>query len=181
MGLQVWGRQWSAGLGSVALGGAIAAATLCLGQQPAQAQAAFGSYIGVGGSVGLTSDNTGAGSSFSGVISGRYRFLETPMSLRAQAFVGGGTFAFVPTVSYDYPLNWNTDIYIGAGVSIAGGSGTPSSVGDQTAFVIQPGIDYALPNSRLVLFGNAIIGFGAFRNGSGSPAVAIQGGVGYQF
>ena len=173
--------RWIGRMGGMALGGAIAGATLAVGQQPAQAQAAYGSYIGWGGSVGLPSDNTGRGSSFSGVIAGRYRFLEAPVSIRAQGFVGGGNFAFVPTVSYDFPLNWNTDLYVGAGVSLVTGNGTqPSSVGDRSAFVIQPGIDYLMPNSNVVLFGNAVIAFGAYRNG-GSPAVAIQGGVGYQF
>jgi hypothetical protein len=107
------------------------------------------------------------------------RFLEVPVSIRAQAFFGGGGFAFVPTVSYDYSLNWNTDIYLGAGVSFAGGD-TPSPVGNQTAFVLQPGVDYLFPNSNLVLFGNAVIAFGAYRDG-GNTALAIQSGIGYQF
>jgi hypothetical protein len=169
--------QW---IGGAALGGAIAGAATLATAQPAQAQAAYGSYVGLGASFGLTDDaNTGRGNSLSGVVAGRYRFLEVPVSIRAQAFFGGGGFAFVPTVSYDYALNWNTDLYIGAGVSFASGD-TPSPVGDQTAFVIQPGIDYLFPNSNLVLFGNAIIAFGAYRNG-GNTAMAIQSGIGYQF
>ena len=53
-------------------------------------------------------------------------------------------------------------------------------MGNQTAFVLQPGIDYMFPNSRVVLFGNAIIAFGAYRDG-GNTALALQTGVGYQF
>lgn len=169
--------QWACG---AAAGGAIAATAMLATAEPAQAQAAYGSYVGLGASFGLTDDAaTGQGNSFSGVVAGRYRFLEVPVSIRAQAFFGGGGFAFVPTVSYDYSLNWNTDIYLGAGVSFAGGD-TPSPVGNQTAFVLQPGVDYLFPNSNLVLFGNAVIAFGAYRDG-GNTALAIQSGIGYQF
>lgn len=169
--------KWA--LASVA-SGAIAAVAALSAAEPAQAQAAYGSYIGLGGSFGLTDDAaTGQGNGFSGVIAGRYRFLEIPVSIRAQAFVFGDSFAFVPTVSYDYALNWNTDIYLGAGVSFTGGD-SPSPVGNQTAFVLQPGVDYMFPNSRLVLFGNAVIAFGAYRDG-GNTALALQTGVGYQF
>ncbi|WP_008319071.1 hypothetical protein [Leptolyngbya sp. PCC 6406] len=173
-------RQAMGWMCGAVVGGAIAGLSTLSFAEPAQAQAAYGSYVGLGASFGLTNDSTtGRGSDFSGVIAGRYRFLEVPVSIRAQAFVGGGGFAFVPTVSYDYALNWNTDIYLGAGVSFAGGD-TPSPVGNQTAFVLQPGVDYLFPNSNLVLFGNAIIAFGAYRDG-GNTALAIQGGVGYQF
>lgn len=161
------------------LGGAIAGAAVLASAVPAQAQAAYGSYVGVGGSVGLTSDADGDGADFAGVISGRYRFLQIPVSIRAQAFLFGDGFAFVPTVSYDYPLNWNTDIYLGAGVSFPSGD-TPSPVGDSTSFVLQPGIDYMFPNSRLALFGNAVIAFNGFRDGD-ETAISLQGGVGYQF
>lgn len=160
--------------GAIAVGAALTTA------EPVQAQAAYGSYIGIGGSFGLTNDAvTGQGNGFSGVIAGRYHFLEVPVSIRAQALVFGDSFALVPTVSYDYALNQNTDIYLGAGVSLTGGD-TPSPVGNQTAFVLQPGVDYLFPNSNLVLFGNAIVAFGAYRDG-GNTALSLQTGVGYQF
>jgi hypothetical protein len=165
---------------AVGVTGAAIAGTLSLTQaRPAQAQAAYGSYIGVGGSVGLTDDSQGRGSDFAMVVSGRYKILELPVSVRAQAFLFGGSFAVVPTVSYDYAVNFQTDLYLGAGLSIAGGD-TPSPVGNKTAFVLQPGIDYAIPDSNLVVFGNAIFAFDAYENGGGT-ATAIQGGVGLQF
>ncbi|PSN19392.1 hypothetical protein C7271_07550 [filamentous cyanobacterium CCP5] len=149
---------------------------------PANAQVAYGSYVGIGGAVGLTNAaDTGEGSNFAGVISGRYRFLERPISLRAQAFLFGGEFAFVPTVSYDIPLSWNLDAYVGAGASFTGGGdGTPSPVGDKTAFVLQPGVDYTFPNSNLVAFGNAVFAFDAYEEGN-NMAISVQGGVGIQF
>jgi hypothetical protein len=112
------------------------------------------------------------------VITGRYKFLEAPISGRAQLFIGDGV-SLVPTVSYDIPLNWQTDAYIGLGAAIPlGGGVTP--VGDRTAFVIQPGIDYSLPNSNMVVYGNAVIAFDAYKDTRGTAA-ALQGGVGIRF
>ncbi len=143
---------------------------------PVQAQAAYGSYIGVGGAVGLT-EGGGEGRKISGVVAGRYKFLEVPISLRGQVFVGSGV-ALVPTVSYDIPINWQTDAYVGVGASIPVGGVTP--VGDKTGFAIQPGIDYALPNSNMVIFGNAVISFDAYKDTHGTAAT-LQGGVGFRF
>jgi hypothetical protein len=163
----------------------LAVATTAVGEvlkpSVAQAQVAYGSYVGLGVGVGLTSaSQTGQGGGLQGVITGRYRFLEVPISVRGQAFLFGGNFAFVPTVSYDVPINWNTDVYLGAGAAFNGGGGDPSVVGDKTAFVLQPGVDYMFPNSDLVAFGNAIFAFDAYQDG-GNMAVSVQGGVGIQF
>lgn len=152
-----------------------AAVGLILYQAPASAQAAYGSYIGIGPAVGLTRGD-GDGGGVAAVVAARYKFLRAPISIRAQAFVGNGT-AIVPTVSYDYPLNWQTDVYIGAGASIPL-SGN-SVLGDRSSFAIQPGIDYVLPNSNLVVFGNAVIAFDGYRNGG--AAATLQGGVGLRF
>ncbi|MFN8780512.1 MAG: hypothetical protein ACK5Y4_02165, partial [Pseudanabaena sp.] len=83
----------------------------------AQAQPAYGSYVGAGASFGFTSGNSAAGESSrtSGLIAARYKFLELPISIRTQILVGNST-AVVPTVSFDVPLNFDTDVYIGAGV-----------------------------------------------------------------
>ncbi|HEY9879676.1 MAG TPA: hypothetical protein V6D29_14555 [Leptolyngbyaceae cyanobacterium] len=174
--------RWVGQAASASVLGAMAIAVTGMVQAPsAQAQVAYGSYVGVGGALGLTNDAaTGNGSNFSGVIAGRYRFLEIPVSLRAQAFLFGGNFAFVPTVSYDVPLSWNTDAYLGAGVSFASGGDNPSPVGNKTAFVLQPGLDYMFPNSNLVAFGNAIFAFDAYERGN-NMAISVQGGVGIQF
>lgn len=72
--------------------------------EQAAAQVAYGSYVGIGAGVGFTNDAaTGEGSNFQGIVTGRYRFLTAPISVRAQAMVFGSEFAFVPTVSYDFP------------------------------------------------------------------------------
>lgn len=152
--------------------------------KPAMGQAAYGSYVGVGASVGLTDGDELADEDQdeAAVIAARYHFLRLPISVRAQALVFTDTNALVPTVSYDFPLNWNTDLYLGAGLAIqdAGENDDPSPIGNKTAFVLQPGVDYMLPNSRLVVFGNAIIAFDAYRAGD-NTAAALQGGVGVRF
>ncbi|MTJ51596.1 hypothetical protein FJR38_02290 [Anabaena sp. UHCC 0253] len=158
-------QYWVLGIGSIL--------SVAINSQPAQAQVAYGSYVGIGPAIGL-SDGTQLG----GVLAFRYKLLEAPLSFRAQALIGKGT-AVVPTVSYDLPLNWQTDAYLGAGLVLTSGD-TPSPVGNKISFALQPGIDYVVPNSNTVIFGNAIIAFDAYRNGGGT-ALSLQGGVGLRF
>jgi len=164
-----------------AVGGVLAGVASIADIKPANAQAAYGSYVGIGAAFGLTEEaETGRGSGLDMVITGRYRFLRMPVSLRATAFLFDN-FTLVPTISYDYPLTWNTDIYLGAGVSFPiGDDDEPGPVGNNTVFVLQPGLDYMFPNSRLSAFGNAIIAFGGYREG-GNTAISVQAGMGYQF
>jgi hypothetical protein len=176
------GRWMGRTAGASMLAVAATAMGAAIAPEAAEAQVAYGSYVGVGAGVGLTRDAaTGQGSGVQGVITGRYRLLRYPVSVRAQGFLFGGQFAFVPTVSYDVPLSWNTDVYVGAGAAfVGGGNNSPSVVGDKTSFVLQPGIDYLFPNSNLVAFGNAIFAFDAYTQG-GNMAISVQGGVGLQF
>ncbi len=144
------------------------------------AQPAYGSYVGGGISFGVSegNSNAGEGRNTSAVAAVRYKFLEIPVSLRAQVLFGSST-AFVPTASFDYPLNLDTDIYLGAGVAFTN-SVTNTPVGNKTAFVLQPGIDYTIPNSNFVVFGNVIFAFDGYRTGGGT-ATALQTGVGFRF
>lgn len=144
----------------------------------ASAQAAYGSYIGVGPTYGINTDDRGEGEQIGGSIAIRYKLLKLPFSLRTQALISDSV-AVVPTISYDIPLGWQTDLYLGVGAAFAGGD-KPSPVGDKTSFAVQPGLDFAIPHSNLVLFGNGIIAFDAYRNGGGT-AVSVQGGLGLRF
>ncbi|MBD6616095.1 hypothetical protein FNW02_09690 [Komarekiella sp. 'clone 1'] len=157
----------------VSVVGASLMLNLAVSNQAAQAQVAYGSYVGIGPTIGITD-----GIQLGGVLAARYKLLEAPISFRAQALIGQNT-AIVPTVSYDLPLNWHTDAYLGAGLVLAGG-GNSSPVGDKISFALQPGVDYVVPNSNTVIFGNAIIAFDAYRD-SGGAAVSVQGGVGLRF
>ena len=147
--------------------------------QSASAQPAYGSYIGGGLGIGHESDDDGQLDA-AGVVTARYKFLKSPISARAQLFIDRDSVAIVPTVSYDIPVSWQLEPYIGAGVAF----GTNGSiVGDGASFVIQPGVDYAIPNTKWVVFGNALVAFDAYEGGDkdGDPAVSIQTGVGWQF
>ncbi len=153
--------------------------TLLMTTSPASAQAAYGSYVGVGPSFGLTEgDFASQDNAFGAVIAGRYKFLEIPLSLRSQVFLSDESWAVAPTASLDIPLDWQTDVYVGAGFSIVSGSqATP--IGDKSSFIIQPGIDHMLPQTNLVLFGNAVIAFDGYEEGG--TAASLQGGVGVRF
>ena len=173
-------RVWQSGL--TALGGtAIALGVVVTTSESASAQAAYGSYIGAGISGGLTEGEEllNEDRKISAVVAARYKFLRAPISIRTQALIGDSV-ALVPTISYDLPLTWRADAYVGIGASIPLSGDRTTPVGNQTAFAIQPGIDYVLPNSNLVVFGNAIIAFDAYREGGG-PAASLQGGVGLRF
>lgn len=170
-----WGREIFA-FSSVALTAGFTLSTPSL----VKAQAAYGSYLGAGVAFGVTNQQQQPNEdrNTSGFFSVRYKFLRAPVSLRTQVLVGGNGVAVVPTVSYDFPLNWQTDAYIGAGASIVRGDKTP--IGNKGSFVIQPGIDYALPNTSLSLFTNAIISFDGYRSNNGTAA-SIQAGAGLRF
>jgi hypothetical protein len=170
--------RFGAVLGGVALSGGLSLMAIA----PVQAQAAYGSYVGIGGSFGLTEgdDAFGEDSASGAVIAARYKLLRVPLSIRAQLLLSDRS-ALVPTVSYDIPLNWQTDLYLGAGASIMlGGGDDTSPIGNRSSFVLQPGIDHALPNSNLVLFGNAIFAFDGYDEGN-NAAISVQGGVGLRF
>lgn len=170
----LWGSQVFA-FGSLAVAAGFTLSTPSL----VNAQAAYGSYLGAGAAFGVTGqDPINEDRNTSAFFAVRYKFLRAPISLRSQVLVGGNGIAVVPTVSYDIPINWQADAYIGAGASIVKGDQTP--VGNKGSFVIQPGIDYALPNTNLSLFTNAIISFDGYRSNNGT-AVSIQGGAGLRF
>ncbi len=147
--------------------------------KPAAAQPAYGSYIGVGGALGVEGQDGGQ-LDLAGVVSARYDVLKAPISFRAQAFIDRDSLALVPTVSYDFPVSWQLEPYVGAGISLATDG---SVVGDKSSFVIQPGVDFMIPNTKLVVFGNAVFAFDAYDGGKkdGDTAVSIQTGVGWRF
>lgn len=164
--------------GLLSIAGITVSLALSIQTKPVAAQAAYGSYLGIGATAGLTVDDNSDGRQLGGVVAVRYKLLKMPLSLRVQGLFGAGT-AVVPTVSYDFPFNWQTDLYLGAGLAFGSGE-DPSPVGDTVSFAIQPGIDYVVPDSDLVYFGNAIFALDAYRDGDGT-AVSVQGGVGLQF
>lgn len=178
----VFNQQLTAWCGGFTLlgGAALAVGITLTTSSSAMAQAAYGSYVGAGVAVGLTSgDAGGEPTRTSAVVAARYKFLKLPVSIRAQALIGRRT-TLVPTISYDLPINWRTDAYIGVGAAVPLDDDRTTPLGNKTSFAIQPGVDYVLPNSQLVVFGNAVIAFDAYRQG-GNTAASIQAGVGLRF
>lgn len=167
------------GLGVAIAAASLAVAAAVLPSRPAVAQPAYGSYIGVGVGVGQQNED-GSGLDLAGVVAARYKLLELPVSIRAQAIFDSNSVGVVPAVSYDFPVSWQLEPYIGAGVSF---TQKDSIIGDKTSFVLQPGVDYVIPNSRLVVFGNAIVAFDAYRDGdkNGKTAISVQTGLGWRF
>ncbi|HEY9617270.1 MAG TPA: hypothetical protein V6C64_10535 [Microcoleaceae cyanobacterium] len=167
-------------VGLAAIGSTIATTALIAAtSSSANAQAAYGSYVGLGAGFGLTPGKD-SGNQVSANLAMRYKFLKAPVSLRTQVLVGE-SIAVVPTVSYDVPINWQTDAYIGIGASIVTDHSKNTPVGNRTSFVIQPGVDYALPNSNWVVFGNAIIAIDAYDNVENRTPVSLQAGMGLRF
>jgi hypothetical protein len=115
--------------------------SLAINNQPVQAQVAYGRYLYRFWSCCLSYDTQ-----LGGILAFRYKLLETPVSFRTQALIGKGT-AIVPTVSYDLPLNWQTDVYLGAGMVLTS-CDSACPVGNKISFTLQPGTDYVVPNSN---------------------------------
>ena len=79
-----------------------------------------------------------------------------------------------------HPVNTKfRNLYLGVGLVLAS-EDKSSTVGNKISFALQPGVDYIIPNSNTVIFGNAIIAFDSYRNRS-SNAFSIQGGVSWRF
>jgi hypothetical protein len=137
--------------------------------------------VGIGASFGLTDGNINAGeeSTIGGLIAARYKFLEIPVSLRGQVLIGEST-AVVPTVSYDIPINFNADVYVGAGVALANTRAKSRQWAIKIALWFNLGSTTPVPNSNLVIFGNAIFAFDAYRN-TDKTAAAVQTGLGFRF
>jgi hypothetical protein len=71
---------------AIAGSGLVALACSPIGTAPAKAQAAYGSYVGVGAAGGLTRGDDGSGRKVSGVVNGRYKFLDVPVSPSCRLF-----------------------------------------------------------------------------------------------
>jgi hypothetical protein len=116
-----------------------------------------GSYIG----VGVAADGSGAD------VAGTFRWDLKPVSIRATA-VGaceGSLCAtlFIPTVTYDFGISKNANIYAGVGGSAISISDSNSSVSLGTGAVLQAGAEGAI-SQNVVLYGDGTY----FTNGGGT-------------
>ncbi|MBW4479977.1 MAG: hypothetical protein KME54_24840 [Tolypothrix brevis GSE-NOS-MK-07-07A] len=116
-----------------------------------------GSYIG----VGVAADGSGA------AVAGTVRWDLKPVSIRATATGAceGNLCAtlFIPTVTYDFGISKNANIYAGIGGSAVSISDGDSSVSLGTGAVLQAGAEGAI-SQNVVLYGDGTY----FTNGGGT-------------
>lgn len=159
---------------------ALVVAPLFAGARPAAALPAGmdGSYVGAGVSAGVTSGDD-QDAQVGGTIQGRLQVPNAPISARGAVLFTDDTSAIVPTLTYDLPISNRANIYAGAGYSFVESNGEATPLGNQDSFVLTAGAETEVVN-RVVLFGDAKVGFDAYENSS-NPAVALQLGAGFRF
>jgi hypothetical protein len=139
-----------------------------------------GSYVGAGVGAGVTSGGQGNdGATVGGNIQGRFAVPNAPVSVRGSVLFNGNSSAVIPSLSYDIPLNSNTNVYAGAGYSFAQKNGNTSQLGNQDAAVLQLGVESQVSRG-IVLYSDVKYGINAYQ-GSNRGAVSLQGGVGFNF
>lgn len=140
------------------------------------------SYLGAGISVGVTNGGSSIyddDSQFGGNVQGRFAIPNTPVSARGALLFGGDTIAVMPMISYDVPVNNNTNVYLGAGYSFVGDKGKSTPLGNKDAVVLTTGVESQI-NNKVIAYGDVKLGIDAYENSSASAA-SIQAGVGYRF
>ena len=140
------------------------------------------SYLGGGISAGVTNGGSARydeDSQFGGNVQGRFAIPNTPVSARGALLFGGDTVAIIPSISYDVPVNNNTNVYFGAGYSFVGDEGKSTPLGNKDAVVLSTGVESQL-NNNIVVFGDAKLGIDAYKDSS-AAAASIQAGAAYRF
>lgn len=148
-------------------------------QQPTGTNA---SYLGVGISAGVTNGGSpryNDDAQFGGNVQGRFAIPNTPISARGALLFGGDTVAVMPMLSYDVPVNNNTNVYLGAGYSFVGDKGKSTPLGNKDAVVLTTGIESQV-KKKVVVYGDVKLGIDAYEDSSASAA-SIQAGVAYRF
>ncbi len=155
---------------------AVAFVPMLLSASPASAQMA-GSYIGAGIAAGVTEDAAGD-TSFGANIQGRFDVPVAPISVRGAALISDSA-ALMPLVTYDIGIAPGANLYIGGGYSFVTDEGRSTPLGDRSAPVATVGVEAAI-RRNIVLYGDAKVGFDAYRN-SNDAAVSLQVGAAYRF
>ena len=139
------------------------------------------SYIGAGVGAGVTSGGQGINdnATFGGNVTGRVKIENTPFSARGNVLWSDKTSAIIPELSVDVPIANKTNAYLTGGYSFVEKDGLPTSIGNKDSVVVGAGVESEVANNFLV-YTNAKVGIGAYQN-SDTPAVSINGGLGYRF
>ncbi|MBD2328221.1 MAG: hypothetical protein B0A82_21420 [Alkalinema sp. CACIAM 70d] len=138
-----------------------------------------GSYVGAGVSGSVTGGGAGNdGPNFGGNVQGRFAVPNAPVSVRGTVLFNGNNSAIVPTLTYDYAVAKNTNVYAGAGYSFVQKDGTNSPLGNRDTAVLNVGVESQVAKG-VVVYSDAKYGIKGYE--SGKPSVGLSAGVGLQF
>jgi hypothetical protein len=158
----------------------IAPAVLTAGSASAAPVRNDRSYVGAGLSGGVTrGDAEGEGRTVGGNVQGRFAVPNAPVSVRGSVLFNSRNTAIIPTLTYDVPLNNRTNLYAGAGYSFAGNNDRTSPLGNRNAPVLTAGVESRVSNG-VVLYSDLKYGINAYESNR-AGAVALQGGIGFEF
>jgi hypothetical protein len=161
-------RQFLKSVVTVAAVSAIAFVPFLLKTESASAEQGMrGSYIG----VGVNADGSGAAAAVTGRIDLKPVSIRTTVTGACDS--GLCATLVVPTVTYDFGIGKNANIYAGVGGSAVSISAGNSSVSLGTGAVLQAGAEGAI-SKNVVLYGDGTY----FTNGGGT---LWKIGVGYKF
>jgi hypothetical protein len=165
---------------SLSAGTALVVASGLSFSQAASAKPAMSDpYIGAGVTQGITlGESDSDNGKFNGNISGRLPIAKTPVSARASVLFNDKNSAIVPTITYDFGVAKNTNVYLGGGASFLQDKGVNTALGDRNAPVITAGVETKVAKNW-VIYGDAKLGINSYQQNS--SALAVSGGVGLTF
>jgi hypothetical protein len=139
-----------------------------------------GSYVGAGATGSVTSVAVPAGAAtFGGAIQGRFAVPNAPVSVRTAVLFTDKNSAVIPTVTYDYGIGKNTNLYGGVGYSFVQKTGQATPLGNKSSAVLTAGIESQVAKG-VVVYGDTKVGIKAYQ-GSNAAAVNVGGGLGLKF
>lgn len=147
---------------------------------PPEVKGTNASYVGAGLSVGITNSGQGEeGAKVGGTIQGRYAFPNLPFSFRGAIQFNDVASTIMPIISYDLPMNKNTNLYLGAGYGFHDTPGKSSTFGNTDAPLLTVGLESNL-SDKIIIFGDTKLGIEPYQN-TGVSSVSVQLGAGYRF
>jgi hypothetical protein len=139
------------------------------------------SYLGGGGSIGVTNGGAAPGTAqiSGGNIQGRFAVPGAPISVRGTVLFTNNNSAIIPTLTYDKALGKGIVANAGVGYSFVQNAGVTSPLGNRNAFVLTAGLESEVTKG-VIVYTDAKYGSRAY-TGSPASAVSLQAGVGLKF
>lgn len=138
-----------------------------------------GSYLGGGVSIGLNSEVGSNDANFGGNVQGRFDVPQGPVSLRGAALINSNSVNLVPTVTVDFGVAPNTNLYLGGGYSFATNEGETSALGNQNSAVLTAGVETAV-RRNVALYSDVKVALDGVADSDKTP-VSVQLGAAYRF